>query len=101
MQVLGVDIGASGIKGAIVDIETGEFVGERVRIETPQPATPEAMTATFVELVKALDYKGEAVGVGFPAIVRDGVALSAANIDDSWIGTLWMRMTRGSTAVTR
>jgi len=87
MNVLGVDVGASGVKGALVDINTGEFVGERVRIETPQPATPSAMAATFKQLITELDYKGDTVGVGFPAIVKDGVALSAANIDDTWIGT--------------
>jgi len=86
MQVLGVDIGGSGIKGALVDLNSGKFVGERVRIETPQPATPAAMTSTFVQLIKELDYKGQIVGVGFPAIVQNGVTLSASNIDNSWIG---------------
>lgn len=82
---LGVDIGGTGIKGAKVDLRTGELVTERFRLDTPKPATPEEVAATFRELVKKMDYSGP-IGVGFPAIVRRGVALSAANISDQWIG---------------
>ena len=85
-KVLGVDIGASGIKGAIVDISNGELLSERMRIPTPRPANPKNMAATFAELTKQLDWKGP-IGGGFPAIVKHGTALSAANIDKSWIGT--------------
>ncbi len=83
--ILGVDVGGSGIKGAIVDTHTGEFQSERVRLETPQPATPAAVAKTFSELVKAHQYKG-VIGCGFPAIVKQGVAQSAANISEQWIG---------------
>jgi len=86
MHILGIDIGGSGIKGAVVDTETGELVSERLRLETPQPATPEAMAKTVGELVKAFDWK-KSIGVTFPAIVRDNVACTASNIDDAWIGT--------------
>ncbi len=84
--ILGIDVGATGIKGGLVDIRKGELVTERKRLETPEPATPEAMGRTFAELVAQFDYEGP-IGVGFPAIIdANGVALSAANIDSSWIG---------------
>jgi polyphosphate glucokinase len=84
---LGIDFGGSGIKGAPVDLDTGEFIGDRVRIETPQPATPEAVADVFVELLgKFPDIDGP-VGVTVPAVVRHGVASLAANIDRAWIGT--------------
>jgi polyphosphate glucokinase len=84
---LGIDVGGSGIKGAIVDLSTGDLVTERLRIETPKPATPEAMAEVVRQICERLEWKGESVGVGFPAIVRQGVAHSAANIHDSWVGT--------------
>lgn len=83
--IVGVDVGASGIKGAVVNIETGELLTERHKLPTPNPATPDAMADTFAELLKILDWKGP-VGCGFPAIIKKGVAYSAANIDKSWIG---------------
>ncbi len=85
MQILGIDIGGSGIKGAIVDTGSGQLVSERLRLSTPQPATPQAVAETLAELVRQLAWQG-AIGCGFPAIIRNGVAKSAANIDQSWIG---------------
>jgi polyphosphate glucokinase len=85
-QILGVDVGASGIKGAIVDVKTGTLLTERLRLLTPQPSTPQAMAKAFAELVQQFNWKG-LIGCGFPTIVRDGVSLTAANIDKSWIGT--------------
>lgn len=84
--ILGVDIGGTGIKGGLINLESGKMVSERFRLDTPKPATPKAVAATFNELVQHFKWKG-LIGVGFPAIVRRGVALSAANIDKSWIGT--------------
>lgn len=81
----GVDVGGSGIKGALVDLATGEFIGERKKIATPQPATPEAVAATIVELTRHFDWTGP-VGITLPSVIREQVAFSAANIDDSWIG---------------
>ena len=87
-HILGVDVGASGTKGAIVDVATGELLTERLRVPTPQPATPKAMTRAFRELVDMFDgYEADRIGVGFPAIVRRGVAMSAANIHPDWIRT--------------
>lgn len=84
--VLGVDIGGTGIKGGLIDLSKGEMIGERHRILTPKPSTPAAVANTFRELVDHFNWKGT-IGVGFPAIVSHGIARSAANIDQSWIGT--------------
>ncbi len=86
MKVLGIDIGASGVKGAIVDTETGTLLSERLRLETPAKSTPGAVAKTVKELTGLLRWKDGVIGVGFPAIVKRGTALSAANIDKSWIG---------------
>lgn len=83
---LGVDIGGSGIKGALVDIEKGELVSERFRLETPQPATPKNVTKTFQKVVAHFDYNGP-IGCGFPAVIKNGVSFTASNIHKDWIGT--------------
>lgn len=85
MQGLGIDIGGSGIKGAVVDLATGDLVGERHRIETPQPSTPEAVAGIVNQIVGHFAWDGP-FGCTFPAIVRNGVTLTAANVDKSWIG---------------
>jgi polyphosphate glucokinase len=83
----GVDFGGSGIKGAPVDPATGEFSAERQRIETPQPATPQAVADVVARLVDRPEVAADApIGVTVPGIVRHGVVRSAANIDRSWIG---------------
>lgn len=84
--ILGVDVGGTGIKGGIVGIKTGKLLTERHRINTPQPATPAAVAKTFKSLVDHFNYSGP-IGVGFPAIVRRGIALSASNISKEWIDT--------------
>jgi polyphosphate glucokinase len=85
MKIFGIDVGGSGIKGAPVDTETGELVAERVRIKTPKPATPEAIAATSVEVVRRSGWDGP-VGCGFPAVVKEGIVRTAANIDERAIG---------------
>lgn len=82
--VLGIDVGGSGIKGGLVNVATGGLLGERLRLETPQPATPEAMAGTFAELVKMHQWTG-LVGCGFPALIKHNVAHTASNIDASWV----------------
>ncbi|MFL4475136.1 polyphosphate--glucose phosphotransferase [Paeniglutamicibacter sp. MACA_103] len=90
---IGIDIGGTGIKGGIVDLSVGKLIGERVRIDTPKPATPAAVAEVVAQIVAALDERDDApgaetpVGVTFPAIIHHGVARSAANVDKSWIGT--------------
>ncbi|WP_018295668.1 polyphosphate--glucose phosphotransferase [Corynebacterium lubricantis] len=82
----GVDIGGSGIKGALVNLDSGDFVGERVKIKTPFPSTPEAVAAVVAEIVSQKEWDGP-VGICMPSVIKDQIALSAANIDKSWIGT--------------
>ncbi|WP_026259445.1 polyphosphate--glucose phosphotransferase [Uliginosibacterium gangwonense] len=86
MNILGVDVGGSGIKGAIVDTTSGNLVSERIRIETPQPATPEAVGLTIKELARQHGWTGP-IGIGFPAAIQHGIARTAANIDKAFIGT--------------
>lgn len=86
MSVLGIDIGGSGIKGNLVDVATGDLVADRHKISTPEKSTPDAVAEVVAEMVQHFDYDG-VVGCTFPAIVRHGVALSAANVDAAWIGT--------------
>jgi polyphosphate glucokinase len=85
MDVFGLDVGGSGIKGAPVNTETGELLAERVRIKTPKPARPEAIVATAVEVVRRSGWDGP-VGCGFPAVIKAGVVRTAANIDKAAIG---------------
>lgn len=84
MDILGIDIGGTGIKGAIVDTVTGQLKSERMRILTPQPSTPEAVANTVYELVNKIGFDGP-VACGFPSRVIHGVVKTAANIDKSWI----------------
>ena len=84
----GIDFGGSGIKGAPVDLGTGEFAADRVRIETPTKATPENVAAVVAELVaRAGLAPGVPVGLTVPGVVKRGVVHTAANIDPSWVGT--------------
>ena len=82
METLGIDIGGSGIKGALVNTETGELSSERHRIPTPQPATPQAIGKTIKAIADHFDYKGK-IGSGFPALMQNGVIKTASNIDQS------------------
>jgi polyphosphate glucokinase len=82
----GVDIGGSGIKGCLVDLDTGQLVGERLRIETPQPSLPGPVYAVVGDIVTHFGWTGR-VGVTFPGVMKNGVAHTAANVDKSWIGT--------------
>jgi polyphosphate glucokinase len=85
MEILGVDIGGSGIKGAPVDLDRGLLVAERFRVPTPQPSTPDAVAAAVAQVVERFAWQGP-VGCTFPAVVKKGVVHTAANVDDSWIG---------------
>ena len=86
MEVLGVDIGGSGIKGAPVDIRNGALLAPRYRIPTPQPAKPRPVAKTVAEVARHFDWHGP-IGCGFPSVIRSGVATSAANIHNKWIGS--------------
>jgi polyphosphate glucokinase len=82
----GVDVGGSGVKGGIVDLDTGLLVGERFKLPTPQPATPTAVAKTIAAVVKEFGWTGP-LGVTYPGVVTGGVVRTAANVDKSWIGT--------------
>jgi polyphosphate glucokinase len=86
MEILGIDIGGSGIKGAPVDTLKGELTNDRHRIPTPQPSVPDAVGDVVAEIVQHFGWTGP-VGCTFPAVIKKGIAFSAANVDDSWIGT--------------
>jgi polyphosphate glucokinase len=86
VQALGIDIGGSGIKGAPVDLATGELLAERKKFDTPRPSTPDAVTEVVKELTGLFEGKGP-IGSTFPGVVANGTVLSAANVDKAWIGT--------------
>ena len=85
VQILGIDIGGSGVKGAPVDTDTGELVVERHRIETPHPATPKSVAETVGQVAQHFSWSGP-VGVTYPGVVTRGVVHTAANMDHGWIG---------------
>jgi polyphosphate glucokinase len=86
MELFGIDVGGSGIKGATVNLETGELSSERFRVETPRPATPESMALAVKEVVDHFDWKGP-IGVGFPTIVVNGKCKSQSNLHRDWVNT--------------
>ena len=92
-RMIGIDIGGTGMKGGIVDLRTGNLVSERFRIPTPQPATPQAIAQVARQIVDELQSREiapepySAIGVDFPAVVKNGVVFSAANVDPAWINT--------------
>jgi polyphosphate glucokinase len=87
MQRLGIDIGGSGIKGAPVDLDAGVFAQDRLRIPTPEGGKPADVARVVAEIVAHFPDVDGPVGCTFPAVMNNGVALTAANVDDSWIGT--------------
>jgi polyphosphate glucokinase len=86
MEILGIDVGGSGIKGALVDIDTGKLTTKRHRIPTPNPATPDSVATTIQEIVTHFNWKG-LVGCGFPTPLQHGKCLSGGNLHPTWKGT--------------
>ncbi len=86
MQVLGIDVGGSGIKGAPVNAETGELLAERIRIKTPPNAEPQPVADIVAEIARSFHWQAP-IGIGFPAPIKSGVAMMAANVSEKWIGT--------------
>ncbi|WP_027078428.1 polyphosphate--glucose phosphotransferase [Maribacter antarcticus] len=85
MEVLGIDIGGSGIKGALVNSVTGEILTKRYRIPTPEGRKPKEMAAVVAKIVKHFDHKGP-IGVGFPTVIKHGICKSSGNLDKKWSG---------------
>ena len=86
MKALGIDVGGSGIKGAPVDLKTGSLLAERIRIKTPKKAEPEPVAEVVAQIAQSFNWTGP-IGIGFPAPIKGGVALMAANISEKWVGT--------------
>ncbi len=84
--VLGIDIGGSGIKGNLVDLDMGRPIADRYKLSTPQPSKPDAVAAAVAKMAEHFDVPGP-IGCTFPAVVTDGVTHSAANVDSAWVGT--------------
>ncbi|HEY3747646.1 MAG TPA: ROK family protein [Pseudonocardiaceae bacterium] len=82
----GIDIGGSGIKGCVVDLEAGALAGERLRIATPQPSSPDAVAEVVADIVKQFAWEGP-IGITLPCVIKKGTALTAANVDKKWIDT--------------
>ncbi len=85
MNILGIDIGGSAIKAAPVNPVNGTLVADKVRIATPQPATPFAIAEIIAEIIAHFNWTGQ-IGCGLPSVIRNGIACTAANIDAGWIG---------------
>lgn len=85
MQILGIDVGGSGIKGAPVDTQAGKLITERIRIPTPEPAEPQPVAEVVAQIAHSFDWKGP-IGIGFPAPIKNGVAMMAANVSPKWVG---------------
>ncbi|MFT3783998.1 MAG: ROK family protein [Nibricoccus sp.] len=85
MNVLGIDIGGSAVKGAPIDTGKGKLLQERFRIETPEPVTPRRMAGIVAEIAENFQWRGP-IGIGFPGVVRDGVIMTAANLHPGFIG---------------
>lgn len=85
MDILGIDVGGSGIKGAPVDTTTGQLRAERIRIKTPANAEPQPVAEVVIQIVQGFDWKGP-IGIGFPAPIKSGIAMMAANISEAWVG---------------
>lgn len=86
MQILGIDIGGSGIKGAPVDTRTGKLLADRLRIKTPKGADPQPVADIVAEIARSFEWTGP-IGIGFPAPVKGGITMMAANVSDKWVGT--------------
>jgi polyphosphate glucokinase len=85
MQILGIDVGGSGIKGAPVEIRTGKLAAERIRIKTPEGAEPQPVADVVAQIAQSFAWK-DPIGIGFPAPIKNGIAMMAANISERWIG---------------
>jgi len=83
-KILGIDIGGSGIKGAIIDTKTGKMLTPRFRLVTPVPATPDSVAGVIHEIVKNFNWDGP-LGAGYPGVVQNGIVKTAANVDSQWI----------------
>jgi polyphosphate glucokinase len=85
-NVLGIDVGGSAVKAGVVEVSTGQVLGETISAPTPNPSTPDRLADVIAGLAARLPQARGSVGVAFPSVVRQGVIRTAANIDHSWLG---------------
>ncbi|MFT4566124.1 MAG: polyphosphate glucokinase [Saprospiraceae bacterium] len=85
-KILGIDVGGTGIKAALVDTDTGVFIKPKIKYATPRPSTPKNVSTVINKLIDDFEVNNTFIGCGFPSIIKDNVCMSAANIDDAWIG---------------
>src|ERR1041384_2780805 len=95
MKVLGIDVGGSSIKGGLVDVTTGQLLGDVDQVPTPKPSAPEAVMKQ-VAVLGARFPKADAVGFAFPAAVKNNIARTAANVDHGWIGADGVKLARAT-----
>ncbi|HEY0766748.1 MAG TPA: ROK family protein, partial [Steroidobacteraceae bacterium] len=86
-EVLGIDVGGSSVKAAMVDLKAGRLRSELISAPTPRPSTPAALISVLAGLAGRLPAASGRVGVAFPSVIKDGTAYTAANIDTAWLGT--------------
>lgn len=96
MEILGVDVGGSGIKAAPVNVATGELLADRIRIPTPFPSKPKAVAKVVAELAGQFNWEGP-IGCGFPSVIQNGIVRTAANIHNRWIDTNAVKLLQGTT----
>ena len=85
-EILGIDVGGTGIKGALVDTEKGVYTAAKIKYGTPQPSNPDNVSTVINQLIDDFGFRGKSFGCGFPSIIKNNICHSAANIDKSWIG---------------
>lgn len=96
-KVLGIDVGATGIKGAIVDTGSGKMITERIKMATPKGGKPKDMIKIVHDLINHHDWTGKPVGIGFPSVILNDIVMTASNIDSSWIGKDIVRLLKKET----
>ena len=84
-EILGIDVGGTGIKGGIVNLKTGELITERIKIKTAKPASPDSIGQQVKELIKLLEWNKGDIGIGFPSVIKNGKTLTAANVHKDWV----------------
>jgi len=85
-KVLGIDIGGTGIKGGIVDLDNGTMVSDRYKLETPPKSGPEQMLPVIKQIIEHFNWNDKPIGFGFPSVIKNGISLTASNISNKWIG---------------
>ena len=85
MEILGIDVGGTGIKSNVVNLSTGALVAEKFKIKTPEPANPAAIIECLKACVDNFGWQGKKIGIGFPSVIKNGISLTASNIDAEFI----------------